>query len=224
MLSRRAKTFEAKLESDGTRLNWIIIRVPFDVNKLWGTRGNIRVKGQINGFAFRTALFPTGKGRHIMIVNKRMQAGARVRSGDVACFCLGPDLEERIATLPRELRRLLSQDKSLLRWYDELNHSTRKAIGDWIEQVKSPEARLRRSEQMAERLLETMQAEQELPPLLRLAFARNPRAAAGWEQMSVSRRRGHLLGIFYYRNPAARARRIAKALDDASNVGEKGLC
>lgn len=219
--SQAAKTFEAVLERDGTRLNWVIIRVPLDVKKVWGTRGNLRVKGEINGFAFRTSLFPTGKGRHIMIVNKRMQAGARVRPGALARFRLEPDKEERIATIPVELKSLLAEDESLRRWYDRLNYSIRKEVRDWIEQVKSPEARSRRAEQIAERLLATMEAEQELPPILRVAFANDARAADGWQQMSASRRRRHLLGIFYYRNPDARARRVAKVVEDAAQLAQR---
>lgn len=215
------KKFTTTLEHDGSRLNWIIIRIPFDVHKLWGTRGNLRVKGAINGFPFRTALFPTGKGSHILIVNKRMQKGGGVRVGATAKFVLEPDREERTASTPAELKRVLAEDKSLLRWYDKLNYSTRKWIGDWIEQVKSPEARVRRSEQIAVRLLETMEAEQELPPMLRLAFEGNARAQEGWEKMSMNRRRAHLLGVFYYRDPESRARRLVKVIEDAMRVGER---
>ncbi|HVO60314.1 MAG TPA: YdeI/OmpD-associated family protein [Terriglobales bacterium] len=215
------QSFEAVLERDGTRLNWVIVRLPLDVKKVWGMRGTVKVKGTINGFAFRSTLFPTGKGGHIMIVNKRMQKGAAVRVGAMARFGLEPDTEERIVTTPAELKRMLAEDKALLRWYDKLNYSTRKAIRDWIEDVRSPEARVRRSEQMAVRLLETMQAEQELPPMLRLAFERNARARGGWEKMSLARRRGHLLGIFYYRTPEGRARRLAKAIEDAVHMAER---
>src|SRR5215469_3892415 len=179
--SQAAKTFEAVLERDGTRLNWVIIRVPLDVKKIWGTRGNLRVKGEINGFSFRTSLFPTGTGRHIMIVNKRMQAGGRVRLGALAKFRLEQDKEERIATIPAELKFVLAEDKSLRRWYDRLNYSIHKEVRDCIEQVKSPEARGRRAQQIAERLLATMEAEQELPPILRVAFANDARAANGWQ-------------------------------------------
>jgi uncharacterized protein YdeI (YjbR/CyaY-like superfamily) len=221
MTKPTTKTFQSVLERDGTRLNWVIIRVPLDVKKLWGTRGNLRVKGEINGFAFRTSLFPTGEGRHIMIVNKRMQAGAGVRAGVRARFRLEPDKEERIAAIPGELKTVLAEDKSLGRWYDRLNYSIRKEVRDWIEQVKSPEARVRRAQQIAERLLATMEAEQELPPILRVAFAHDARAATGWQQMSVSRRRRHLLGIFYYRNPEARTRRVAKAVEDAAQVAAR---
>ena len=66
-----------------------------------------------------------------------------------------------------------------------------------------------------------LDAEHELPPALQLAFAREPRALDGWRQMSPSRRRGHLFGIFYYRTPEARARRIDKVLQDASAFAER---
>jgi uncharacterized protein YdeI (YjbR/CyaY-like superfamily) len=98
----------------------------------------------------------------------------------------------------------------------------RRWIANWITQVKSPEARIRRAEKVAEQLLSTMEAERELPPILKLAFSRDPRAFAGWQRMSPTRRRGHLLAIFYYRTPDARDRRIAKMLEDALAFAEKG--
>lgn len=204
-----------------SRLNWVIVHVPIDVAKIWGTRGQLRVKGEINGFAFRTSLFATGQGSHILLINKRMQKGARAVAGTTARFRLEPDTEERIVTVPVELKHALAEDRSVGRWFDQLNYSTRHEIAKWIAEPKSAEARSRRAEQMAERLLATMDAERELPPILQVAFARDPRAREGWKHMSASRRRGHLLAIFYYRTPEARARRVAKALEDAAALAEK---
>src|SRR6266853_6959062 len=102
-----AERFEARLERLRSRLNWVVIRVPFDAARVWGLRGQIKVKGEINGFAFRTSLFPTGEGRHFLLVNKRMQAGAGARPGMVARFHLQPDTEKRVAIVPRELQRIL---------------------------------------------------------------------------------------------------------------------
>jgi len=204
-----------------SRLNWVITYVPFDAAKVWGTRGQIKVKGKINGFAFRTSLFPTREGQHILLVNKRMQKGARAAEGSVARLQIELDSEERRVAIPDELKGLLSEDRSLRRWYDQLNHSTRNDIAKWITEPKGAEARVRRAEQIAERLLAVMEAEQELPPVLQVAFARHPRAREGWDLMSPSRRRGHLFGIFYYRTPDAQARRIDKMLDDATALAEK---
>ncbi len=216
-----AKRFEARLERLRSSLNWIIVRIPFDAAKLWGLRSQIKVKGEINGFAFRTSLFPTREGWHFLLVNKRMQKEARAFEGSVARLQMELDREERIVTIPEELKRLLSQDRSLRRWYDELNRSTRNDVAKWITEPKSAETRVRRAEQIAERLLAVMDAERELPPILQVAFARHPRARQGWDGMSASRRRGHLFGIFYYRTPDAQARRIDKMLDDATALAEK---
>jgi uncharacterized protein YdeI (YjbR/CyaY-like superfamily) len=216
-----AKRFEARLERMRSRLNWIIVYVPFDAAQVWGIRGQIKVKGEVNGFAFRTSLFSTREGRHILLVNKRMQKGARAAEGCVARFQIELDREERTVIIPDELQNILSEDRSLRRWYDELNHSTRNDIAKWIGEPKSAGTRERRAEQIADRLLAVMEAEHELPPILQRAFAHHPRAREGWDGMSVSRRRGHLFGIFYYRTPDAQARRIEKMLDDATALAEK---
>lgn len=210
-----AKSFRATLERIQSRLGWTIIRIPFDVAKVWGTRGQLRVKGEINGFAVRTSLFPARGGGHILLVNKRMQKGGDVRLGMSAQFRLEPDLEERVAVVPTELKRFLKEDAHLRRWFEKLNYSMRNEIGKWIIQVKSPEARVRRAEQMAERLLAVMDAEHELPPVLQVAFAHEPLALEGWKRMSPSHRRRHFFGIFYYRAPESRARRIEKTLQEA---------
>ena len=216
-----AKNFRATLERIQSRLGWTIIRIPFDVEKVWRTLVRLRVKGEINGFSFRTSLFPARGGGHILLVNKKMQEGGDVRQGMSAQFHLEPDLEERIAIVPAELKRLFNQDPSLYKWFKQMNYSTRSEIGKWIGQVKSAEARVRRAEQLAERLLAVMDAERELPPVLQLAFARDARAREGWNRMSPTQRRGQLLAIFYYRTPEARARRIEKTLEEASARAER---
>jgi len=216
-----AKSFKATLERMQSNLGWVIIRIPFDVSKVWRVRGRLRVKGEINGFPFRTALFPSGKGYHFLLVNKRMQVGAMASPGMIVDFRLEPDTAERKAVVPAELKRAFSQDRSLQRWFDDLSYSIRKWITDWIAQPKSAEARVRRAEQIAEQLLATMEAERELPPILKAAFARDPRAWEGWQRKSPTHRRHQLLSIFHYRNPKSRERRIAKMMEEAATRAGK---
>jgi uncharacterized protein YdeI (YjbR/CyaY-like superfamily) len=215
------KRFEARLERLRSRLNWIVIHVPFDAASVWGLRGQIKVRGEINGFAFRTSLFPTREGRHFLLVNKRMQKGAGAFEGSAAHFQMEVDREERVVIIPNEIKRIFSEDRSLRRWYDGLNHSARNDISTWITEPKSAEARVRRAEQMAERLLNVMDAERELPPILQVAFARYPQARDGWDAMSAACRRRHLFGIFYYGTPDGQGRRIDKMLEDATAMAEK---
>ncbi len=98
-----------------SRLNWIIVYLPFDAAEVWGMRGQIKVKGEVNGFRFRTSLFPTREGRHILLVNKRMQKGARAAQGSVASFQIELDREERTVIVPDELQNILSEDRALRR-------------------------------------------------------------------------------------------------------------
>jgi uncharacterized protein YdeI (YjbR/CyaY-like superfamily) len=218
---RIAKSFHATLERLRSNLGWVVIRIPFNVQKTWGTRGMFRVKGEIDGFAFRTSLFPTRKGEHFLLVNKKMQAGAHASEGTTAEFLLEPDTEERVAIVPAEFKRFLDEDRSFRRWFDALSYSIRKWISDWIVQPKSAEARGRRAEQVAEQLFSAMEAERELPPALKLAFTRDPRALEGWNLTSPSHRRGQLIAIFYYRSPDARARRTEKVVAEAIALAEK---
>lgn len=210
------KSFRATLERIPSRLNWVIIRIPFDVFKVWGTRGKVRVKGEINGFAFRASVFPTSKGYHCMLVKRSMQIGANASVGQIVQFRVEPDTAKPVATIPPQLQRILNEDRSLRRWFDELSFSMRKWICDWIVLVKNPASRIRRAEQVAEQLLSTMEAELDLPPILKRAFATDPRAYEGWQSMTPRQRRQQLLGIFYYRNPESRDRRIAKMLEEAA--------
>jgi hypothetical protein len=218
-MANKVQRFSAVLEKGDRALGWTIARVPFDPAKVWKKMLRLRVRGQVNGFPFRTSLFPDTRldspGGFYLLVNKAMQTGGHARLGQMAEFTLEPDLEERAAELPDELAVLLDEEEGLRAWYDELTEYHRREIGKWINGVKSDEARMRRCEQMAERLLGAMEGERELPPVLAAAFRRRPKAKAGWEKMTPLQRRYGLLAVFYYQTPEARERRVAKLCDEA---------
>ena len=216
-----SKSFTVRLEAMPGRLRWVIAYIPLDVKKTWGTRGRVKVRGEINGFPFRTSLFPSRSGRHFLLVNKTMQRGAAVRAGDSAKVRMENDTEIRTIGVPQELERRLKQSKALRKWFDELTYSIRNDICRRVAQPTSAEARNRRAEATAEMLYSAMDAERDLPPQLRAAFAHRPRAQMGWARLSATQRRHQLLGIFYYQNPESRARRIEKALDLAEACFEK---
>jgi len=207
------KRFQAVLEKESV-LGWTIARVPFNPATAWPKMVRLRVRGEINGAAFRTSLFADGDG-YFLLVNRETQKKARVTLGNSVEIALGPDLEPRPAELPEVLEVLLEDEGGLREWYDGLSESQRREIGKWVLGVKSEEARMRRAQQMAERLLATMEAEAELPPVVARALRSRPRAKAGWERMTVIQRRSELMGVFYYQTPEARERRVQKLVDAA---------
>lgn len=210
-----AKRFRAVLEKGDRGLGWTIIRVPFDPTGTWKEMIRLRVRGEVNGFPFRTSFFPDAAGGYYLLINKSTQAGAGIGLGSCAEFVLAPDLEPRDAELPDELAVLLDEAEGLREWYDGMTEYTRREIGKWILGVKSDEARMRRAEQMAERLLATMEAEVELPPMLEAAFRARPKARTGWGKMTAAQRRSELLAVFYYQAPEARQKRLAKLCEAA---------
>lgn len=207
--------FRAVLQKDDRMLGWTIAHVPFEPAKVWKQRVRLRVRGEINDFPFRTSLFPARAGGFFLLVNRAMQAGAGAGPGDTADFRLEPDLDPREAELPDELAVLLDEERGLREWYDALTESMRREIGKWVLGVKTDEARLRRAEQMAERLLATMDGERELPPAVAAAFRIRPKASAGWQRMTATQRRSELMAVFYYQTVEARQRRIEKLCDAA---------
>ena len=220
--TRGAKTFRAVLEADGQALGWTVARLPFAPaeawpRQLWPDKVRLRVRGEAGGFAFRTSLFPDVRGGYFLPVTRAMKAAAGVDRGSLVEFSVEPDPEPRPAEVPEELAVLLEDEAELRAWFEGLSESMRREIGKWCAGVTGEAAKLRRAQQMAERLLSTMEAERELPPALAQAFGERPKARAGWALLTEAQRRGELMGVFSYQTPEARGRRIEKLCDLAES-------
>ena len=220
--SSRRKSFTALLEPDGTALKWVIARVPFDIAKAWPERNGRRVRGEIAGFAFRTSLFPDARrGGHFLLVNKTMQSGSNSRVGSRVRVWLEPDLAERPVTLPSELVRALNADRQVRKLFDSMTPSRRREFGKFADQPKSPAARTKRAEKIAEMLLQALEGQHDPPPILRALFLRHPGSRNAWFALTPAQRRDQLLGIFYYETTEARERRATKAIEAALKAASR---
>ena len=230
------KTFKAVVEPLDDGLGWLVAWLPFDIATAWPKMVRLRVVIEVGGEEFRSSLFAakhgvvpehrrkegsTGeiprknavRGGHFFVVNMKMQAAAGVGAGGVAEFRVWADLEERKAPVAEELAAILKRERALDKWYKtKLNDSARWAINKWIEEVKPGEPRVRRADQIAERMMETMEAELELPPMI--ANALRGRAMEGWKKMTEARRRDVLMAVFSYRSVESRRKRIGKLVEE----------
>jgi uncharacterized protein YdeI (YjbR/CyaY-like superfamily) len=222
MAKNREKQFRAVIEPLSGGLGWVVARLPFDVEAAWTKMVRLRVNVEVGGEVFRTSLFPDAhRGGYFVLVNKKMQKAAGAKVGAMVDFTIAPDLEERTPTVPPELAKLLKTEKKLAEWFEGLSEPIRWEIAKWIDGVKSAEARQRRAEQIAERLMLTMEGEKELPPVLEVAFRRVPGARKGWEAMTKAQRRSNLMAVFYYQSPEAREKRVRKVVEDCLKVAGK---
>jgi uncharacterized protein YdeI (YjbR/CyaY-like superfamily) len=219
-VAEKAKKFKAVLEPLRDGLGWLVVWLPFDATKAWKTTVRQRVTVEVGGEVFRTSLFAgSGVGARregqFVLMNKKMQRAADAGVGAMVELSIAPDLKPREAELPDELAVLLDEEPGLREWYGALTEYTRREIGRWVMDVKSDEARMRRAEQMAERLLATMEGEKELPPVIEVAFRARPKARAGWARMTPVQRRGELMAVFHYQTPESRQKRVDKLCDAA---------
>jgi uncharacterized protein YdeI (YjbR/CyaY-like superfamily) len=216
------KKFKAPIEREGSALGWKIVDVPFNVKKAFGKGGRVPVAGTVNGFAFRTSLFPRKNGPHFLMLNKQMLRGANASEiGEVVTVEIEVDTKERTVATPKLMKDAFSGDDDLLKYFESMSYSMRKWMADYVANVKSPAAKKRHAEELAEILLAMMEGEMTPPPILLAEFAHNPKAKKGWELSPLSHKRSHLWGIFYYKSPEARSKRLAKAITMMVEYAEK---
>lgn len=103
--------------------------------------------GMIDGFAFRSSVFPTGEDGHSLIVNKAMRTGAEAAPGNTVRVVLRRDTAPRTVDVPKDRRAALSNVPPAKAIFERLAWSHNKAYVDWIDDAKRAEARARRVEE-----------------------------------------------------------------------------
>jgi hypothetical protein len=122
------------------------IVIPFDVPKVFGARARVPVRGTINGFPYRGSIFPAGDGRHYMIVNKEVRAGAKAAGGETVSVVMERDTEPRTVEPPADFLRALRSNEAARAMWDALSYTHRKEHVRAVEEAKRPETRARRIE------------------------------------------------------------------------------
>ncbi|HEX8492897.1 MAG TPA: YdeI/OmpD-associated family protein [Pyrinomonadaceae bacterium] len=142
--------FNATLESGGD--GGVYFTLPLKESSKFGVRGRVPVTGTINGYAFRSSIFPIGDGTHYMAVNKTVREGAKVAVGDRVKIVMETDTAPRTVNVPPDLDKALSKSKAARTRFDSLSYTHRKEYAEWIESAKRPETRARRVEVVLARL------------------------------------------------------------------------
>jgi hypothetical protein len=124
---------------------WTYVSVPFDAETELGKRGQIRVRGTVNGAPFRSSLMPRGDGTHYLVVGAELRAEAAAGVGDSVEVQLAFDTEERVLDIPDDLRDAISGNPEADAFWSGLAYSYRKEYVQWIEGAKREETRRSRT-------------------------------------------------------------------------------
>jgi hypothetical protein len=123
-----------------------VVRLPDDVAASFGTRRQVRVKGTINGAAYRSNLMPLGNGAFRLGVHKATREAAGVTFGDAVVVTIERDDEPREVVVPPELQEALDKDPRAKQAFDALAPSHRREHANAVADAKKPDTRQRRVE------------------------------------------------------------------------------
>jgi len=119
--------------------------VPFDVQKVFGTRARVPVRGTINGAPYRGSLFPM-RGGHLMVVNRKLREASGVGAGQTVTVTMERDTEPRVVTPPPDLARAIRADKEARATWEGLSYTHQREYAEHVADAKRPETRRRRIE------------------------------------------------------------------------------
>jgi hypothetical protein len=130
------------------------INFPYDVEELFGTRGQVKVKVTYDGVPYRGSLAKMGHPCHFLLVRKDIRKLIGKNAGDTVHVTVERDTEERVVEMPADLSTLLDAHPEARTRYDKLSYTHRKEYVRWIEEAKKPETRERRVQKTVEMLLD----------------------------------------------------------------------
>lgn len=127
------------------------IHFPFDVEQTFGARGRVPVRGTLNGAPFRSSIFKM-RGRHFMVVNRRLREASGVSGGETVTVTVERDTEPRVVMPPRDFARALKANGAARAAWDKLSYTHRREHVEHVEDAKKPETRQRRIEKSVAQL------------------------------------------------------------------------
>jgi hypothetical protein len=140
-------------EGQGT---WTYLDIPFSVVDAYGGKGQVRVKGTINGHPFQSSAMPHGNGTHYLVVSRAIRDAIGATQGDVVNVLMEADARIRSVPIPADLKRALGKNGKAKTAFESLSYSHKKEYVEWIENAKKPETRTRRVARSLEMLVQNL--------------------------------------------------------------------
>ncbi|MBL7011186.1 MAG: DUF1905 domain-containing protein, partial [Candidatus Marinimicrobia bacterium] len=119
------KKFKTKLITYDISGAWTFLTVPFNVEKEYGSKAKVKVKGTIEGLSFESTLLPLGDGKHNLVVKKSIREKIKKYAGDSVLVTMEKDTEKRIVVAPKDFRIAMSSNAA--EFFDGLAPSYKKA-------------------------------------------------------------------------------------------------
>jgi hypothetical protein len=130
--------FKATIEAAGS--GGACVLFPFDVEKEFGTRGQVPVKVAFDGVSYTGTMVKYGRPQHMLPMLKAIREQIGKGPGDTVAVVLERDESIRTVEVPPDLAKLLKKER-LLPVFEKLSYTHRKEYCRWITEAKKEETR-----------------------------------------------------------------------------------
>ena len=135
--------FEAPVQRTGGST---ILRLPEDASARLPSRGQVAVKGVMNGRAFQTVLEPDGRRGHWLKVDKKLRQALTVSEGDTMAVEVEPAKDWPEPDIPKDFQTALADAPDISELWKTITPMARWEWVRWINATKNPQTRERRVE------------------------------------------------------------------------------
>jgi hypothetical protein len=148
----RKVTFDAVIQQHGG-MNAGYVVFPYDVQELFGVKGQVKVKALIDGkVTYRGSLTKMNMPEHWLGITQVIRKQLGKELGDTIHVELEQDLEVREVPLTDEVVALFAKHPKAEAFYNKLSYTDRKEYMVWITSAKREETRQNRLTLMIEKL------------------------------------------------------------------------
>jgi len=130
------------------------IEFPYDVEKEFGRKGQIKVKAFFDGFEYRGSLVRMGHPCHIIGLNKKVRDAIGKGPGDIVDVLIIEDTEERVIEVPADFDAALNKNKTAKEIFEKMSFTHRREYVEWITSAKKSETRESRINKAVEMILD----------------------------------------------------------------------
>ena len=132
--------FKATIQSVATGA---CVLFPYDVEKEFGTRGQVPVKVTFDGVPYTGTMVKYGRPEHMLPILKAIQEKMGKGPGDTITVVVERDETVRTVEVPAEFAKLMKKE-GVLPVFEKLSYTNRKEYCRWITEAKKEETRARR--------------------------------------------------------------------------------
>jgi hypothetical protein len=136
----RTFTFEALIRKHPS-LNAAFIEFPYNVEKEFGKKGQVKVFATFDGIDYRGSLVKMEYNCHWIGITQEIRKKTGKNPGDLIQVTIREDDEPRSVELPDDLNEKLHENPDALSIYNKLSYSHKKEYVRWITEAKKAETR-----------------------------------------------------------------------------------